>query len=74
MATHSSILAWRIPWTEAPGRLQSMGSQESDMTERLTARIVKGFRVVSEAEVNVLWASLTVQLVKNVPTMQETLV
>ena len=32
MATHSCILAWRIPWTEEPGRLQSMGSQESDMT------------------------------------------
>ena len=27
MATHSSILAWRIPWTEEPARLQSMGSQ-----------------------------------------------
>jgi len=27
MATHSSILAWRIPWTEEPGRLQSMGFQ-----------------------------------------------
>ena len=27
MATHSSILAWRIPWTEVPGGLQSMGSQ-----------------------------------------------
>ena len=27
MATHSNILAWRIPWTEEPGRLQSMGSQ-----------------------------------------------
>ena len=27
MATHSSILAWRIPWVEKPGRLQSMGSQ-----------------------------------------------
>ena len=33
MATHSSILAWRIPWTEEPGGLQSTGSQESDMTE-----------------------------------------
>ena len=32
MATHSSILAWRSPWTEEPGGLQSMGS-ESDMTE-----------------------------------------
>ena len=33
MATRSSILAWRIPWTEKPGGLQSMGSQESDMIE-----------------------------------------
>ena len=33
MATHSSILAWRIPWAEEPGGLQSLGSQESDMTE-----------------------------------------
>ena len=30
IATHSRILAWRIPWTEEPGRLQSMGSQEWD--------------------------------------------
>ena len=36
MATHSSILAQRIPGTEEPGRLQSVGSQESDMTERLS--------------------------------------
>ena len=36
MAIHSSILAWRMPWTEKPGGLQSMGSQESDMTEWLT--------------------------------------
>ena len=35
MAPHSSILAWKIPWPEEPGRLQSMGSQESDTTERL---------------------------------------
>ena len=33
MATHYSILAWKIPWTEEPGRLQSMGSKELDMTE-----------------------------------------
>ena len=32
MATHSSILSWRIPLTEKPGRLQSLGWQESDMT------------------------------------------
>ena len=29
MATHFSILAWRIPWTEEPGRLQSIGSQRA---------------------------------------------
>ena len=39
MATHSSILAWKIPWTQEPGRLQAMGSQESDMTERLSTHI-----------------------------------
>ena len=33
MATHSSILAWKIPWAEEPGSLQSMGHKESDMTE-----------------------------------------
>ena len=33
MATHSSILAWRIPWTEEPGELQSIGHTESGTTE-----------------------------------------
>ena len=33
MATHSSILAWEIPWTEEPGGLQSMESQELDTTD-----------------------------------------
>ena len=32
MATHSSILAWKIPWTEEPGGRHSKGSQELDMT------------------------------------------
>ena len=36
MATHSSILAWRIPWTEEPGGLQSTGSQRVGKTEQLT--------------------------------------
>ena len=34
MSTHSSILAWRIPWTEEPDRLQSMGSQSRTQLER----------------------------------------
>ena len=33
MATHSSILAWKIPWTEEPGGLQSWGHKESDVIE-----------------------------------------
>ena len=36
MATHASILAWRIPWKEEPGGLQSMGVAELDTTELLT--------------------------------------
>ena len=35
MATHSNILAWRIPWTEEPGGLQSMGSQRVRHIEQL---------------------------------------
>ena len=53
MATHSSILAWRIPWVEEPGGLQSM---ESDMTERLThnhTHTAKGFGIVNKAEIDV---------------------
>ena len=41
MATHSSFLAWRIPWTEKPGGLQSMGLQkESDTTVQLNTHSV----------------------------------
>jgi len=41
MATHSSILALRIPWTEESGRLQSMGHKESDTTEQLTLSLAQ---------------------------------
>ena len=41
MATHSSILAWKIPLTEEPGGLQSMGSQKSDMNEQLNQVLTK---------------------------------
>ena len=36
MAIHSSIFAWRIPWTEEPGGLQSWGGKESNTSEQLT--------------------------------------
>ena len=40
MATHSSILAWRIPWANEPGGLQSMGSQRVSTTEQLTLSLL----------------------------------
>ena len=45
MATHSSILAWRIPWTEEPGGLQSTGSKELDKTERLHSLTLRLFKL-----------------------------
>ena len=43
MATDSSMLAWRIPWTEEPGRLRSMSCKESDMTEGLSMNPITAF-------------------------------
>ena len=43
MTTHSSTLAWKIPWTEEPCKLQSMGSQKLDMTEQLHFKVMKRF-------------------------------
>ena len=47
MATHSSVLAWRIPWTKEPGGLQSMELQESDMTYPLNFQESIQFRYLS---------------------------
>ena len=55
-ATQSSVLTWRIPWTEEPGGLQSMGSQR-----------VRHNRATNTS----LLASLVTQTVKNQPAMQE---
>ena len=44
-ATHSSILAWRILWTEEPGMLQSWGPKESDTSERLS--VTKSYLLVA---------------------------
>ena len=43
METHSSILAWRIPWTEEPGRLQSMGSKR--ITLKRLSIVICGMKV-----------------------------
>ena len=58
MATHSSILAWRIPWTEEPGGLQSMRSQKpSDTTEQLTLSVL--FATIRKPHNNVHLRSMT---------------
>ena len=48
MATHASVLAWRIPWTEEPGRLQSMGLQRVRQTEVDLARTQRHQKVCTE--------------------------
>ena len=52
MATHSSTLAWKIPWMEKPGRLQSMGCKESDTTEQfhLTPHSIAQFSLTQKAQ------------------------
>ena len=53
MATHSSILAWRLPQTEDPGGLQSLGSQESDMIEQHPSP--RGLHAVAGDEIPSRW-------------------
>ena len=65
MATHSSILAWRIPWTEEFGGLQSTGRKESDTTEQLHLHFTTIYG-------NIPLISLMAQMVKRVPTVRET--
>ena len=67
MATHSSILARRSPWTKEPGRLQSMESQELDMTLSDYTNVTHDSKSLS-----IFMASLVAQMVKNLPAMQET--
>ena len=54
MAAHSSILAWRVPWTEEPGGLQSMGLKESDTTEQLTLWTFSKKHISTSLAINVL--------------------
>ena len=74
MATHSSILAWRIPQTEEPGRLQSTGLQRVGHDRINLARMHAGFPLEFFNFLVQLYGgvSLVVQLVKNPPAMEET--
>ena len=69
MATQSSTLAWRIPWTEEPGGLQSMDCKESDTTKRLSMaqHINKGTYEIMLGNVQSR-ASLVAQMVMNLPS------
>ena len=71
MATCSSILAWRVPWTEEPGRL--WGCKESDTTERLTrTHILLDFLNVDyHCHYHYLWGFPGHSVVKNPPANQE---
>jgi len=64
MATHSSILAWRIPWTEHSDKPQSMGRNESDTTERLTLPLFTTFPQFTA--VSACWSFLYVTLTSEV--------
>ena len=79
MATNSSILAWRIPWTEKPGGLQSMGSQRighdcSGLAQHSTHDLLKILSISPKAPVKNIVQSKTLQvalIVKSTPAMQE---
>ena len=57
MATHSCLLAWEIPWTEEPGGLWSMGSQESDTTEHTHGHI----RCMRSADVRITQVEMVME-------------
>ena len=85
MATHSSTLAWKIPWTEEPGRLQSMGSQRvrHDWATSLSLSLIapswmckepallSSFRITLQSHSN-LEIPLVAQMVKHLPAMRKT--
>ena len=53
MATHSSVLVWRIPWTEEPDGLQSMGSQGVSTTECLTLSLSPILNLNQESQIRI---------------------
>ena len=64
MAIHSSILAWRIPWTEELGGLESTGRRESDMTERLHFHFQRFFKNFYQNSVLIFSHKFTAKLKK----------
>ena len=64
MATHSNILAWRIPWTEEPGELQSMGSQRVGHNWSDLARTVEEHIVIASYD-RVIFRELNIVIVEH---------
>ena len=62
MATHSSILAWRVPWAEEPGGLQFPSLLR--IFQFVVMHTIKGFRIVSKAEVDVFLNSLAFSMIQ----------
>ena len=71
MATHSNFLAWRIPRTEEPGRLQSIGSQELDMTERVSTHTLISKIPVLEVHLEKEMATHSSSLAWRIPGTEE---
>ena len=59
MAIHSSILAWKTPWTEEPGGLRSMGSQKLDMTSQSHVKPQPHMEMGAQLGVQVIRAMVT---------------
>ena len=55
MATHSSILSWRIPWTEEPAGYNPWGHNESDTTEHVLQKTVNFFHGLGSGEWGMVW-------------------
>ena len=75
MAPHSSTLAWKIPWTEEPGRLESMGSRrvwQDWVTSLSLFTFMCWRRKWQPTPASIQWSSLVAHLVKNLPAMWET--
>ena len=72
MATHSSTLAWKIPWTEEPGKPQSVGSQRVRHDWAIFFFMHGSYFHTQEYALNLFWGFLVVKLVENSYAMWET--
>ena len=66
MATHSSILAWKIPWTEEPGRLQPIASRRDGHNCNLAQFVLFGFPLIATSDFFNLWIKITHWVLWNV--------